>query len=185
MPLSITAKKPKASLRRKLRGVKAGRIGTKARDMRFMGPDGQEYASRFEYVVFDAYRRSGTPCRRTIKGSRDTLSYTLPVRNATCGSCGSDKIGQQRKYTPDLFHDGDPERGGEQGYFIEVKGYLRAPQRSLLRAFCKARPDVNLRFILQRDFPISKSSTISVWISRFLKKKWVVWDGKIPEKWNG
>lgn len=171
-------------LRQKLDGVIAGKIGTKRKDMRFRSPDGQEWDSRFEWQVFDVYVRAGWKVRRTAKGSSDTLSYVLPVRAATCLGCGSSEIGQQRKYTPDVFCDGSPVGGKAGEYFIEVKGYLRAAQRSLLRAFCKARKDVDLRIIYQRDFPISAKSTISQWTARFLKIPYAIWNGKPVTEWK-
>lgn len=167
----------------KLKGVKPGKIGTKDRDMRFRSPDGQEWASRFEWLVYDAYQRAGYACRRTIKGSSDTLSYNESVRGATCDSCGKAEISKPRTYTPDLFF---AERGAgvEAGSYIEAKGYLRSPQRALLRAFCKTRKDVALRIIYQRDFPVSKSSTISSWTNRYLKVPYAIWNGKPPTEWK-
>ena len=160
------------------------RIGTKPRDMRWKSADGQEWASEFEWKVYDAYRTAKAPVRRTNKA--DSLSYALPVNRATCATCGGTEINQLgRHYTPDLFYDAGDGGSSGDSYFIEVKGYLRAPQRTLLRAFCKARKDTNLRFIYQRNFHVSKSTTIGEWTSRFLKRPWAIWNGKPVEKWNG
>lgn len=160
------------------------RMGTKRRDMRFIAPDGSEWDSRFEWIVYDAYKQAGSSVRRTEAGGRDTLSYSEPVRSATCDSCGATAVSKSRRYTPDLFyHTGLPDNK-EEGYYIEVKGYIRAEQRSLIRAFAKARKDVDLRYIYQRDFPVSRTSTVSSWHSKCVKRPYVIWDGKVPTEWK-
>lgn len=155
------------------------RVGTKRRDMRWESPDGALWDSRFEYEVHDGFQRSASrgKVRRTEQGGRDTFSYSVPVRNATCDSCGQAKVSKHRHLTPDLFHDGTDANGHKGSYFIETKGYLRAAERSLLRAFCKARQDVSLRILYQRDFPVSKSLTITQWTAKFLKIPFAVWPG--------
>lgn len=164
---------------------KWGKIGTKRRDMRFRAPDGSEWDSKFEWQVYDEYLRSaeGRKIRRTIQGGPDTLSYSVPVRNATCNSCGSAEVSKQRRYTPDMVYDGLGAAGDLGTYFIETKGYLRAPERSLLRAFCKARQDVSLRIIYQRDFPVNKKLSITQWTAKYLKIPYAVWAGSVPVKW--
>ena len=162
------------------------RIGTKRSDMRFRSPDGSEWDSKFEWQVYDVIIRfapKGT-IRRTKQGGSDTLSYTVPVRDATCNSCGETKVSKHRTYTPDLFQNG-ADAGRQPGsYFIEIKGYLRAAQRSLLRAFCKARPDIDLRIIYQRDFPINKKLSVTQWTAKYLKIPYAVWKGNGDIAWQ-
>jgi hypothetical protein len=155
--------------------------------MRFRAPDGSEWDSKFEWQVYDVYLRdpvSGRKIRRTVKGSGDTLAYTVPVRNATCDSCGQAKVSKHRSYTPDIFHDGAGDAGLKGSYLIETKGYLRAAERSLLRAFCKARPDIDLRIIYQRDFPVNKGLSITQWTAKYLKIPYAVWRGSVVTEWQ-
>ena len=146
--------------------------------MRWRDPTGEEWDSRYEYTIYAAYKASGKDIRRTEKG--DTFSFTLPIRGGTCEACKSAKVGQRRTYRPDFFVStsrDDPTAG----YYIEAKGYLRAKQRSLLRNFYKANPDIDVRYILQRDFAATKRSSISQWFAKFLPNSKVsVWKGK-PE----
>lgn len=160
------------------------RVGTKRRDMRWLAPDGTEWDSRFEYEVFLAYKQSGARVRRC--GPEDRVSYTRPVRNAVCRGCTSADVVTTHIYTPDLFVDQDGHEGQEAGgpFVIECKGYLRADRRSLLRALCKARPDMRLRLIVQRDYPINKrGTTITEWARKFLRIPVAVWSGT-PPNWR-
>lgn len=160
------------------------KVGTKRRDMRWLAPDGVEWDSRFEYEVFLAHQKAGLNVRRTTE--QDTLSFTRPVRNGTCTNCGSCEVASRHRYTPDLHVDTEDNRehsGLETtGYAIETKGYLRADQRSLLRALRKARPDSDLRAIVQRDYKVGKG-TVCEWFRKFLKMPCVVWAGEVP-KWD-
>lgn len=181
------SKSPARTLKQKPLGR---RLGKKKSDHRWLSPDGQEWGSRFEHQVYESIHNSGQAAiRRTVKGKpgeSDTLVYTLPVRNATCGACSSTDISERRQYTPD-FHIADAYGRNDQlyshaGFYIESKGYLRAAQRSLLRAFCKARPDIDLRFVFQRDYPCG-SGTITGWVKKFLKRPACVWKGRLPDEW--
>jgi hypothetical protein len=167
-------------------GVIPGRIGTKKSDRRFRAPDGSEWDSRFEWQVYDALVRAGHSVERCEKGGRYSVSYIQRLNGAACGACGSTEVGKQRRYTPDLFHHADGGNSaaeGDRGYRIELKGYLRSEERSLLRALCKARPDLDLRFIFQRNWLVSRKSGLTVidWTRKFLKKPCAVWNGKLPE----
>ncbi len=160
------------------------RVGTKRRDMRWQAPDGTVWASRFEYGVFLAHASAGIPVRKCDES--DCVRYTRPVRNAACGECGSARVATTHTYTPDLSVDPEEHRkrkalDDDGPYVIECKGYLRADRRSLLRALCKERPDLPLRFIVERDYKVSRSLSITGWIRKFLKKPAVVWDGNPPD----
>lgn len=157
--------------------------------MRWLSPDGQEWDSKFEWQVYESLHKSGSGVQRAAKGKpgeSDTFVYTMPVRDATCDACQSTEVSKRRQYSPDLrfahAHHGDDRSYSHSGFYIEVKGYLRAEQRSLLRAFCKARPDIDLRFILQRDFKIGAGTAVS-WITRYLKRPVTVWRGRLPDEW--
>ena len=166
----------------RIKRVAGERIGTKRSDMRWKSPDGEEWDSRYEYSVWCAFKAKGYKIRRCDKS--DTFSFTLPIRGASCRACGSAEVGQQRHYTPD-FHVTPPDKEpGSFGYYVEAKGYLRAKQRSLLRNFHKENPDSGVRYLLQRDFPISKRSSVTAWFSKFFKKSIIaIWDGSVPKVW--
>jgi hypothetical protein len=162
--------------------IAGSRIGTKHRDMRWKSPDGEVWASRFEYSVFFTLKEKGFNVRRT-NAEQDRMAYTAPVRNGVCEACASTAVVTNHFYTPDLFVSQGDQSGGPAGYYIEAKGYLRAPQRSLIRAFRKARPDVDLRFVVQSDYKVGKS-TVSGWITRYLRSKVHVWNGNLPGSWS-
>lgn len=156
--------------------------------MRWQSPDGTIWASRFEYEVFlalgeqlDASGRTVTP---TCRGGDHTFVYTDKVAGAACEHCGSTDIGKARSYTPDFFvhrKAGVLADGG--GYYIEAKGFIRSERRRLLRAFRRARPDIDLRLLLQRDYKVTSSLTMLQWCEKYLKCPAEVWRGKLPAKW--
>lgn len=110
----------------------------------------------------------------------------MPIRDASCSGCGATQVVKRRTYTPDLHspeaHGRDDRVYSHAGFYIEVKGYLRADQRSLLRAFCKARPDIDLRIVFQRDFKIGATTAVA-WVTKFLKRPVCVWKGRLPDEW--
>lgn len=177
--------KPRAAKGSRSRIEVPGRhIGTKRRDMRWEAPDGEIWDSRFEYEVYLGHKALGLSVRRT--GEQDDLLYTHAIRNGSCPACGSSKVVSKHSFRPDLLVDSEvsPERRNGQlptvpasGYYIEAKGFFRADRRSLLRSFRKARPDVDLRFVLQRDFRVTAKLTIVEWIRKFLKCPVGLWTG--------
>lgn len=162
------------------------RVGTKKRDMRWE-VDGEVYDSRFEYEVLQGLTKAGLNVRRT--NDSDSIPYTRPVRNGVCSDCGSNCVASAHSYTPDAYVSsgkGQPDPGSEvqpAAYYLEVKGYMRADRRSLLRALRKARPDVDLRFIIQRDYRVTKSLSLAAWIVKYLKCPVIVWNGSVPHSW--
>lgn len=168
--------------RKAAKPVTAGRrTGTKRRDFRWTAPDGTIWASRFEFEVFTALKEQGYAIRKT--GPEDSLHYTSTTIGGRCTACGSGKVVQERVFTADLFVDTTDESGGagnnvRTGYYLETKGYLRSTRRSLLRAFRKAQPNVDLRLIVQRDYPVGKG-TLTEWATKYLKVPVCVWKGKL------
>lgn len=155
------------------------RVGTKRSDTRWEAPDGTIWASKFEYEVFDRLRGT-VNVRRTVEGA-DTFKYATHLRQGVCHACGSPNVGQERAYTPDLLVT--PQHGGA-GFYVDVKGYIRKERRSLLRAFVLERPDVPLRLIVQRDYPVSAKASLVEWAGKYLKIPVHVWNGDIPEGWK-
>lgn len=160
--------------------------------MRWLAPDGTVWASRFEYAVYKTLKDKGYDVRKT--GEQDRMAYASVVANGRCRGCRSTDVVAERHYTPDLFVVPrrpiagirlceDPTRPGRWGYYLEAKGYLRAERRTLLRAFRKTGPDCDLRLVVQRDYPVGKS-TLTGWASRLLKVPVAVWNGDIPEDWR-
>lgn len=175
---SAKPKRVKGAVSLKIAG---SRVGTKFRDMRWQSPDGTVWASRFEYDVFSTLMSKGYNVERTTES--DSLAYTAAVRNGECTKCASREVVTRRHYTPDILVHPKPDGGGKTGsYYIEAKGYLRADRRSLLRSFRKARPDVDFRLIIQKDYRVGKR-LLSDWVKSFLKIPVHVWNGKIPEDW--
>jgi hypothetical protein len=187
VPRKSVLKKTKSSRRSKSAPSFGGkRAGTKRSDKRWIADDGTEWASRFEYGVFKTLSEKGYAVERCIQG-QDSLSYRAAVRLGKCDSCGSSSVHTERSYTPDIrvrAKPGSASLSGRPGYLLETKGYLRGPQRTLLRAFRKSRPDVDLRFIFQRDYPVTKQLSIAQWCAKYLKAPHCVWSGDLPEEWK-
>lgn len=170
------------------------RTGTKRSDFRWTAPDGQVWASRFEFEVYTQLKEQGYAVRKTTK--EDSLPYTSTVVGGKCLQCGSGKVAQEHTFTADLFvgsiqgdggnnggdrGSGDRRDAGKDvpaGYYIECKGYLRASRRSLLRSFRKAQPDIDLRLVIQRDYPVGKGS-LTDWATKYLKVPVCVWKGSL------
>jgi hypothetical protein len=161
------------------------RVGTKKRDMRWE-VDGEIWASKFEFEVYDGLSKqlgSGQIRRCT---EEDQLDYQSQCKNSNCAECGSNRVVQRRKFTPDLFvvSPSAAGRGNKQsGYFIEAKGYLRADRRTLLRDFVKCHPNLDLRFVIEKDYKATSTLSLGQWIDRYLKKRWIVWNGRLPKDW--
>jgi hypothetical protein len=163
--------------------------------MRWLAPDGQVWASRFEYGIFVQLKEQGFHVRKT--DLPDQLDYTDPVHGGRCLDCGSSSCVTARHYTPDLFvgpAGTDLDTGAERvreghapspfGYYIEAKGYLRADRRSLLRSVRKAWPRLDFRLVVQRDYRVTAKLTIVEWARKFLKCEVHVWNGSLPKEWK-
>lgn len=165
------------------------RVGTKRRDMRWEA-EGQTWDSRLEYEVYRVYRDAGYDIRRCTE--QDSVRYTRPVRNGLCNGCGSNEVDSVHSYTADFFVSANQKATGQQpsgnatpvaaaGHYLEVKGYLRADRRSLLRALRKARPDVDMRLIAQRDYKVTRTATLTQWARKYLRCPSALWTGAVPD----
>jgi hypothetical protein len=157
------------------------RVGTKAKDTRWLAPDGTVWASRFEYQVYSVLKDKGYDVRKTTE--QDRQAYTAAVRNGKCTQCGGVAVVSQHTYTPDLFVRTGQAGGIDRGYYVEAKGYLRGDRRSLLRSFRKTGPAIDLRLVIQRDYPVGKS-TLKDWAERLCKMPTHVWNGDLPTEWR-
>jgi hypothetical protein len=165
--------------------VRGARVGTKRKDNRWV-VDGETWDSRFEYIFYTAAKASGLAIERCTES--DTFSFTLPIRGGICGSCESTDVGQRRTYTPDFRIVSDNQEHQAKPHYIETKGYLRAKERSLLRAFYQENPDTRLSFVLQRSYRVSKPNksgdgSIVYWLNRFLPNvKVSIWNGTVANE---
>lgn len=167
--------------------MRPGRFkGQKKSDKRFWAPDGEEWASKFEWEVYCGFhdRASalcGTEVRRTTQG--DSFAYGRPKRKAECLECGSDKVVQRCTITQDLYVHTVRER-----YYVEAKGHFPGSRRAAYRDFFKseAARGTMVRFVLQTNARATKRMTMLEYFQRYFKGvDVIVWDGpaSIPESW--
>lgn len=168
--------------------VKGSRVGTKRSDFRWLDADGTVWASKFEYTVYKALKDAGVNVRKTTE--EDSVPYQSTFTHAYCAGCQSTNVVQDRTFTPDLFvvlqaQPGRSELHG-QGYSAEVKGYLRADRRKLLRDLRRAKPLHDLRFIIERDYKVTAKLSLSQWITKYLKCPVITWKGieSVPSDWR-
>lgn len=146
-----------------------------------MDDDGNEWPSKWEWQVFDHFRRAGSHVERCDE--RHSISYCEPKPNVKCLECGSSQCGQDRYYTPDLLVvPKDKELGA---YYVEAKGYFRAEKRTLFRCMRKSRPDVDLRVVFEADHWVTRGKTrISDYFNRYMKDTpYAIGLDDIPEGW--
>ena len=163
------------------------RVGTKRSDRRWEDDNGV-WASKLEADIFASLR--GNPSvtvRRCEPGSCDTVEYQSPVRSGKCLACGHRTVVQVRTYTPDFFVV--PRNGPTTaGYHVEIKGYLSAADRTILRDVKAAWPNLDLRVLLQRDGKCTPTKSRVEWTLYTLKAPVAVWDGRmiwtLPQGYN-
>lgn len=161
--------------------IKGHKIGTKRKDMRFMADDGSIWDSKFEWQVWEGAKDAKVQLVRADKeGKGDTISYFHQVRGASCQDCGSPRVGRIRGITPDLLMPGWHPVGGENGGYLEIKGYMRADKRALYRSLLKETPGLSLCIIIQSDYRVGKG-TFSQWITKHLKVPVFHWRGVFPK----
>lgn len=105
-----------------------------------------------------------------------TFKYERKVRGAYCARCASKDVLVSRRYTPDI-------KLAINGIWVEVKGKFTAENRGKMEDFRRSYPDLDLRFIFQRDNWITKKhkSKYSDWCEK-LGLKWTVGD-RVPDSW--
>lgn len=153
--------------------------GQKRRDFHYTDENG-DWDSRFEAQVFKGAVDAGTNVRRNYT----PIPYARRVPRASCQDCGSDRVGETRRITFDLRVDNGHSEGKEDFYYLEPKGYMRAPKRSLYRSFFKDKPGISVRFIIQSNYRVGKGS-FGEWINKHLNSPWFLWKGVYPteEQW--
>lgn len=132
------------------------------------------FASIFEKVIWDDAKERGIE----ITYEPESFQYEKrPPRGAKCGDCGSSKVSVPGSYTPDFKVQGR--------FFVEAKGYLNAPKRTLMEAFRKSNPELDLRFLFAQDNWLThkKKTRYTDWAKQIGVKSAV--GNKIPEGWVG
>lgn len=94
----------------------------------------------------------------------ETIDYLRVVRGATCAVCGGKDVHVRRRYTPDLKIG---------AFYVEVKGKLDSDTRSRMEAFLEGHPEIDLRFLFQRDN----------WLTGRHKHKYSDWAKKLGIKY--
>lgn len=155
---------------------KLGRkVGQKRSDFHYTDESGEVWDSYFESKVYQGAVDAGKNVRRCTKGA-DTLPYFHNVPGASCTDCGSTRVGRARGITFDLFVTDTDTFGKENSYYLEPKGYMRAPKRALYRSFFKENPNTSVRFVLQSNYRVGKG-TFGGWINKHLHAPWALWKG--------
>lgn len=100
--------------------------------------------------------------------------YNLKPYNASCHSCGSKEVYEDRQYTPDFFLP--------NGIIVEAKGKFTAAMRTKMLAVIKTNPELDLRMVFMRDnwLTSAKKKRYSDWCTYHGIKSAV---GSIPEEW--
>jgi len=71
------------------------------------------------------------------------LDYTKEVKQGLCPNCGSKVMLKCHQYTPDIVLD--------NGVHVEIKGKFTGEMRTKMVAVQECNPDVDIRFLFQRD----------------------------------
>lgn len=100
---------------------------------------GHECASLYERDVLQGLIDNGVE----FDYEPETIRYRSRVRNGHCGSCGGAEVYQERSYTPDLRF--------ANGVLVEIKGKFLPQKRTLMREVVRCHPELDLRFLFQRD----------------------------------
>lgn len=146
------------------------KIGFKRSDRRFLSDDGQEWDSKFEWLVYSGLKGAGHRVRRCDQS--DSISYNTAVKQGKCLECGGTVCVQERIYTPDLYV-GEPSGKGtsaNRGFTLECKGFFPADKRSLFRAVANQATGIDLRIVFEREVKLKGTVGTNVdYIKKYLK----------------
>jgi hypothetical protein len=147
-----------------------GKIGFKRSDRRYRSDDGQEWDSRFEWVVYNGLTSNGYSVRRCDES--DAFAYNTTVKQGRCVECGSPKVLQERTYTPDLFVGGVKGKRAtvNDSYYIECKGYFPSDKRNLFRSFANQTEGLSLRILFPSEVRLKGTKVTNVqYVKKFCK----------------
>jgi len=119
------------------------------------------HASKLEDTIIQNLEERGVE----FKYEPVTFDYLRVVRGATCSECNGSHCRIRRRYTPDLAIG---------TFFVEIKGKLDSATRSRMEAFHEGRPEIDLRYIFQRDN----------WLTSKHKNKYSDWAKKLGVKYH-
>ena len=109
----------------------------------------------------------------------DTIEFRRTVSSGECPDCGSHKVVQRRRYTPDF-----KLTVGKQTFYIETKGRLTGTNASNLQAIKKQHPDLDLRLLFQSDNLRVRGKPASGRYSDWAKKYGFPFAvGEVPDDW--
>jgi len=162
--------------------LRKGRLSYKRSDTRWVSPtDGDVWASKKEWEIYEQFIAAGARCRRTVKGSSDTFAFTRKLRSSQCMECGSTGVVQLCTYTPDLLVE-----VGEQNYWVETKGYFQQEKRAAFRDFRKAHPRVDMRIVAFSNHKVGKARLLD-YLAKYVPDVpvilWPAKGGQIPAEW--
>ena len=123
--------------------------------------------------------------KRKVAFDYELKQYTFHMpstkRGLICDSCGSTKMKQQAKYTPDftLYYKGSRKK---RFIIVETKGKMLAPVRNKDAAFVEEYPDIDYRLVFMANNKLSRTSKTrySDWATK-VGIKYAV--GDIPDAW--
>lgn len=105
-----------------------------------------------------------------------SFKYTRPVHRGRCTVCESKSVVVERSYTPDI-------RLLLSDTWIEAKGKFTPENRGKMEDFLRGNPEIDLRFLFQRDNWITKNhkSKYSDWCKK-LGVKYAI-GIRVPDEW--
>lgn len=130
------------------------------------------YRSRFEETVINSI-----PEGVKYGYEKEIIEFQEKVRKGSCRKCGGVGTSYRTlRYTPDLIFNG-------RGFLVEIKGKFTASNRSRMELVLEQNPDLDLRFVFQRDNWITKKhiSKYSDWAEKLGLKYYV--GNEIPKEW--
>jgi hypothetical protein len=119
---------------------------------------GVKYKSWLEVTVAKQLHTEGIEV--VYEDPRSVINFWYEIPNAFCRSCGEPDCIREATYLPDW----SPGK-----VVLEAKGKLDVTQRRKFLALRKSRPDLDIRFIFQRDnwITTAKKTTYTQWAEKY------------------
>lgn len=125
---------------------------------------GKIHPTRGTRSKFESTIQSKLEDDRVVFGyETEQLEYEENVRVGHCAECGSSKVVQRRKYTPDFIIT---RKDGTKLY-VEAKGYFKSTDRSKMRAVLKSNPGIDIRLVFMTDGKIDDTTRYSDWCMKY------------------
>ncbi len=132
--------------------------------------NGLVYKSQHEQNMAQQLLKARIP----FEYEKETFTFNQRIQSAICGACDSADVYKIRRYTPDFFLPKE--------IIIEGKGTLDRETRTMLVAFKKAYPKMDLRLLFMRNNLIYRGSKTRYtdWAT---KQGFPSAVGTIPKEW--